>query len=47
MMPARLFRTLGNGRYAKVSEWRNEMRVDLREYELKNQKEIPTKKELV
>jgi hypothetical protein len=23
------------------------MRVDLREYELKNQKEIPTKKELV
>lgn len=44
MMSARLFKPLQNGRYVKVSEWQKEPRLDLRQYELCDGQEIPTKK---
>lgn len=43
-MAERLFKPLSNGRYVKVSEWQKEPRVDLRQHEVCNDKEIPTKK---
>ena len=35
---------LGNGRYVKASEWNDEIRIDIREWEVKDGKRIPTKK---
>lgn len=43
-MDVRLFKPLRNGRYVKVSEWQREPRFDLRQYELCDGKEVPTKK---
>ena len=35
---------LANQRYAKATEWKDEIRIDVREYEMKNGMRIPTKK---
>lgn len=43
-MDVRLFKLFGNGRYVKVSEWQREPRVDLRQHELCDGKEVPRKK---
>jgi hypothetical protein len=35
---------LGNNRYVKATEWKDEIRIDIREWEIKDRKQIPTKK---
>ena len=35
--------SLGNGRYVQVTEWKGELRVDIREWD----KDLPTKRESV
>ena len=35
---------LGNDRFAKATEWRDEIRIDVREWGIQNDKRIPTKK---
>ena len=37
---------LGNNRFVKATEWRDEIRIDVREWETKDGKLIPTKKGL-
>lgn len=43
-MAARLFKPLQNERFVKISEWQKKPRIYLRQYELCNGLEIPTKK---
>jgi hypothetical protein len=35
---------LGNNRFVQASEWKDEIRIDVREWEIKDGKQIPTKK---
>ncbi|VDI50965.1 Hypothetical predicted protein [Mytilus galloprovincialis] len=35
---------LGNNRFVQATEWYDEIRIDIREWELKDEKLIPTKK---
>ena len=35
---------LGNNRFVRVTEWKGDLRVDIREWEQKNEKLVPTKK---
>ena len=35
---------LGNDRFAKATEWRDEIRIDVREWGIQHDKRIPTKK---
>ena len=35
---------LGNDRYVQATEWRDEIRIDVRQWEIQNDKRVPTKK---
>jgi hypothetical protein len=35
---------LGNNRFVQATEWKDEIRIDVREWEIKDGKQIPTKK---
>jgi hypothetical protein len=35
---------LGNNRFVQATEWKDEIRIDIREWEIKDGKQIPTKK---
>ena len=35
---------LGNDRFVKASEWRDEIRIDVRQWEIQNDKRVPTEK---
>jgi hypothetical protein len=35
---------LGNDRFVQASEWKDEIRIDVREWEIQNDKRVPTKK---
>jgi hypothetical protein len=35
---------LGNHRYVKITEWKDEVRIDIREWEMENGARIPTRK---
>jgi hypothetical protein len=35
---------LGNDRFVQASEWKDEIHIDVREWEIKDGKQVPTKK---
>jgi len=35
---------LGNNRFVKATEWRDEIRIDVRQWEIQNDRRVPTKK---
>ena len=37
---------LGNDRYVQATEWRDEIRIDVRQWEIQNDKRVPTKKDI-
>ena len=44
MENARCSIELGNSRFVQVTEWKDEIRIDIREWEIMDGKQIPTKK---
>jgi hypothetical protein len=35
---------LGNDRFVQASEWKDEVHIDVREWEIKDEKQVPTTK---